>query len=103
MNSAGGGAGAGLAAFREFRPDFELACGFAWEDGVSDDAFWLKGTWVDGCDGSIEICGEEREGESGLAEPRACPGVLAEAFSGSETLRVFCASTRVRCCTWNSP
>jgi len=66
--SAGGGTGAGLAAFREFRPDFELACGFAWEDGVSDDAFWLKGTWVDGCDPSNETCGDETEDESGVPE-----------------------------------
>ena len=46
--SAGGCAGSGFAAFREFRPDFAPACGFSWDDGVSDDAFWLNGTWVDG-------------------------------------------------------
>ena len=72
MTSAGGGPGAGLTAFREFRPDFELACGFAWEDGVSDDAFWLIGTWVDGCDCSAEDWGDDTEDESvAVAELRA--------------------------------
>ena len=89
MTSTGGCAGAGLAAFREFRPDFEPACDFAWEDGVWDDAFSLKGTWADGCrsDGTWdETDGAESEAAGTWA--RLCPALAAD-LSAGRLLRAF--------------